>query len=387
MDQRRAGQDYADVMDDERERLQQIFSTDYFQPSHADIEMYADRAKRFLQSGNLAMVIPAKENRPVGESLLSHVTRLLPAQYITIIDGGSEGRALDAAKKYEVRVLSADTILDTVDWDRLFPIMGLDKKPYGSHRTDGKGVAVLAGYLFQYALARYGKNPVQPRWICQHDIELAEYEKYRGVEYLLYGLFQQPLARYVKMAQTGRDNERCMAIRAALGGIANLPYFAPTIRKYADELFERLTGDKWMLTGEFMLTWEVAMSRPFATGFLEETLIALLVDSPVRVDNPNPRSDEENPQQKESKMQQEIIHFILAVTFGEHRINAWNTDDIARFNEEVLSHPLRMGWIPKHRGPVTAEVFKQNRIIPSVTTLVRGDFINETKLEELVSSL
>lgn len=383
MNERRAGQDYADVMDEERERLQKIFAADYLQPSHDEIERSRTRAQKFLQDGNLSMIVPVKENRPVGESLLDNVTQLLPRQYITVVDGGSAACALEPTRRYGVRVLSADTILDVIDWDRLLPILALKEKPYGVNGTHGKGLAVLAGYLFQYAVARY--EHFLPRWICQHDIELTEYEKYRGVEYLLYGLFQRPLAQYVKMAQGGRENERCMAMRSWLGDIATLPYIAPAIRKHAEYLFEKLTADKWMLTGEFIYSWDIAMSRPFATGFLEETLIRIFADSAVRVSNPNPRSDGKNSQEKESKMQQEISNFISAITFGEHRVNAWSIDDIARFNEDVLSRHLRMGWIdePKHLGPVKAAVFRQNRIIPSIKMLVEGNFVDEIKLEEL----
>lgn len=382
MDERRAGQDYADVVDEERGRLQNIFTADHLQPSHDEIEESRVRAQEFLQGGNLSMIVPVKENRPVGESLFANVTQLLPRQYITVMDGGSAVCALEATYRYGIRVLSVNTILDVVDWDRLLPILRLDAKPYGINGANGKGVAILAGYLLQYAVARYGN--FLPRWICQHDIELAEYEKYRGVEYLLYGLFQRPLAQYIKMAQGGRENERCMAMRSWLGDIATLPYITPAIRKHADDLFEKLTADKWMLTGEFMVSWNIAMNRPFATGFLEETLITLFNASSVRVSNPNPRSDGKNPQEKESKMQQEIINFISAVTFGEHRVDAWSIDDIAGFNEDVLSRHLRMGWIdPEDLGPVKSAVFRQNRIIPSIKMLAEGSFVDETKLEEL----
>ncbi|MEK7541849.1 MAG: hypothetical protein AAB533_03305 [Patescibacteria group bacterium] len=378
--------DYADVMNGEQERLQQIFSTGYLRPSHEEIEANLPRAKEFLQGGKLAMIIPVKEKRPVGESLLSNVTRKLPPRCITVVDGGSEARALEAARKYGIRVLSASKILDALDWERLLPILATEERPYGARGTNGKGVAVLAGYLFQYGVAHYAH--FQPAWICQHDIELAEYEKYRGLEYLLYGLFQKPAARYVKMAQGGRENERCMAMRSALSCIATSPYVAPAVRKYAAELFEKLTTDKWMLTGEFMIDWATAMRRPFAIGFLEETLIALFTGSSIRVANPNPRSDDKNSQQKESKMQQEICNFLLAVALGEQRVCEWSVEDIARFNHRVLSRPIRMGWIPEPEdlGPVRAEVFEQNRIIPSVTMLEDGGFINETKLEQLVSS-
>lgn len=384
MDQRRAGQDYANVVHEEHERLRKIFAADYLQPTHDEIENSRARARDFLQSGSLSMIVPVKENTPVGESLLGNVTQILPPQYITVVDGGSAACALDAAYRYGVKVLSSDMILDTVDWDRLLPILGLEEKPYGTDGAQGKGIAVFAGCLFQYAMANYGH--VWPRWICQHDIELAEYEKYRGLEYLLYGLFQRPLAQYVKMAQGGRENERCMAARSTLADIATLPYIAPAIRKHAADLFESLTPDKHMLAGEFMILWDIAMSRPFATGFLEETLITLFNASSVRVSNPNPRSDGKNPQEKESKMQQEISNFIYAVTFGEHRINRWSIDDIARFNEDVLCRPLRMGWIdPEDLGPVKPAVFRQNRIIPSIKMLVEGRFINETMLAKLAS--
>ncbi|MEK7099211.1 MAG: hypothetical protein AAB916_01695 [Patescibacteria group bacterium] len=384
IEERRTGQDYAEV-GEERERLQSIFSTDYLQPSYSDIESCRKKTERYLKDRNVAMVIPVKENSPVC-TFLDHLVSDLPPECITVVDGGSASCALDTARRHGTRILSACAILDTIDWDRLLPILALDKKPCGPAGARGKGVAVFAGYLFQYALATH--QQVFPRWICQHDSELARYEEYRGLEYLLYGLFQRPLASYIKMAQVGRENERCMAARSAFGDWATLPYLTPAIQKHASRVFEKLTRDQHMLAGEFMVSWDVAMRRPFGTGFLEETLIALFADPAVCVYNPNPRSDEKNPQHKESRMQQEIISFMNAVVLGEQCVDAWSIHDIARFNADVLSRPLPMGWIPdpteQNPGPVRAEVFEQNRIMPSIRMLVDGGFIDEKMLTRLI---
>lgn len=370
-------------MQEERDRLQGIFATDYLQPSHAEIDACREKMGRYLKDYNVSMVIPVKENNLVCE-FLDHIVSILPSDYITVMDGGSAPCALEAARRHNVRIMATSKVLDTLDWERLLPILALETKPYTPGESRGKGVSVFAGYLFQYAWAMY--RQIWPRWICQHDSELTAYEHYRGLEYLLYGLFQRPLARYIKMAQVGRENERCMAGRSSFGDWATLPYLPPAIQKHANHLFEKLTRDQHMLAGEFMVAWDIGMDRPFATSFLEETLIALFADPPVCVYNPNPRSDGRNPQVKESKMQQEIMNFMNAVALGEQHIDAWNIKDIAKFNGDILSRPVRMGWIdPDNPGPVRPEVFEQNRIIPSIRMLADGGFIDETRLKALIS--
>ena len=157
----------------------------------------------------------------------------------------------------------------------------------------------------------------------------------------------------------------------------------------------RLGRHKWMLTGEFALRWELAMDRPFATGYLEETLTSLFSedycaqwcpegDGVVQVANPNPRLDAANDERKEAIMQQQISNFILSVALGETLpIDQWGIETIKRLNHTIMADPIVMGWIPLDEGSVKAEVAPNNRLIPSITMLDRAKLIDWEKAKNL----
>lgn len=355
------------------EAMQAHFARNYLQPSEADIS--SQRVKRFLQGDDVVMIVPMREKGPVTRPLLNVVTRCMPAHHIFAIDNGSDEAACKEVRIHGAHLISAARILDLLDWDRLFPILALEERPRG------KGVAVLAGYLLLYLLAKYAGE--MPAWICQHDSEIADYFRYRGLEYLAWGALQRNGAHYVKMAKTGRGNEPCMVARSLLRKLARLTQ-DPSVQKRMADLFIRLAPHKWMLTGEFMLEWSLAMTRPFATGFLEETLISAFAEdvgavigrSTVQVANPNPRLDAPNTTRKESLILCHVASFIIELGYESVPINRWALEDIARINHERMSIPEEVAWIPDDESPVWYEEVENNRILPSIAMLAEGGFIN-----------
>lgn len=363
------------------EEMQAHFARNYLQPSEADIS--SQRIKRFLKGDDIVMIVPMRERGPVARPLLSVITRLMPSNHIYVMDDGSDEAACNEVQRYGVRLAATGKILDLLNWDRLLPILALDQRPRG------KGVAVLAGHLLLYLLAEYAGK--MPTWVCQHDSEIADYFRYRGLEYLAWGALQKRGAHYVKMAKTGRGNERCMSARSLLCSLATLQR-DPAVRKRMEDLFVKLAPHKWLLTGEFMLQWSLAMQRPFATGYLEETLIsafaedmgAMIGKPTIQVANPNPRLDAANTEEKETLMQDQISSFIMELAHETLPTNRWTLEDIARLNHERMSIPERSVRIPGDEGPVRYKEVENNRILPSIAMLSGGEFINSEEAASFI---
>ena len=388
LDADRVGQAYVNA--NGLDGLQVHLNSGYLMPCEIELRARQEDIKAFLQSGKLRIVVPMRERGPVIRPLLATLVggqQVAPGN-ILVVDDGSDDDALNEVRRYgkDVRLVFRDDILDVLDWPRLLQILNLTGRPRG------KGVSVLAAYLDLYFAAKYlGRNPT---WIGQNDAEIAEFHRYRCWEHLGFGVVTQPDAKYVKTAKFGRTNERCMTARWMLLILAQAENVAPEIRKRAGEIAWRLGGHKWMLTGEFALRWELAMSRPFATGYLEETLISLfvedrfarppMVNAVIQVGNPNPRLDAANDDRKESLMQQQISNFLLmAALEGVLPVDQWDVETIARLNRTAMAKPLVMGWIPPNEGPVVAEAVRNDRIIPSVTQLDKAGLIDWEKAERL----
>ena len=154
----------------------------------------------------------------------------------------------------------------------------------------------------------------------------------------------------------------------------------------------KLGPHKWMLTGEFMLQWSLAMERPFATGYLEETLISTFAEdigavigrSTVQVANSHPRLDAANTEEKETLMQDQISSFIMELAHECLPTNRWTLEDIARLNHERMSLPQKSVRIPDDDGPVQYKEVENNRILPSIAMLREGEFINDEEASSFI---
>lgn len=369
--------------------LQEVFSYSYLTPTGNEIAAKASEIQEFLQSGQVGVVVPMRERGDVVRSVFEGLTTQVPADHIVVVDDGSDDQALSEVRQYpDISLIYRDDILGLLDWDRLLPILNLKEIPRG------KGLTVMAGYLYHFLRAHYSN--IRPRWIFQNDAEIAEYHRYQCLDHLVYGMVTNPDRRYFKMAKFGRTNERCMTARSMLHVLVDSPAVSRKIRTRAHQLFIRLVRHKWMLTGEFLLSSDLATRRPFATGYLEETLTSMFMediaasdekgrDIIIQMANPNPRLDAANDDRKESIMQQQISNFLLAMALWAKPTDKWSLKDISELNQGPMSKPIRMGWIPPNDGPVVAEVVRNDRIIPSINQLFEGGFVDEVAAKRLVS--
>jgi len=364
------------------EALQHLLSRHYLlPPTPKDLVTASSKIHEF----GFGAVIPMREHGRVIEPVLTVLTNQIASDSIVVVNDSSDDDALNCVREFQgVRLVYRDDVLNTLDWKRLYPILNVKERPVG------KGMAVLAGYLVHYALRLSG---VKHKWVFQNDSEITEYKRYQCLQHLTVGLVAYPTARAVKTAKFGRTNERTMCMRSALGLLAELPNVPSMVRNRATEIFERVVSDKWIQTGEFALRWDVAMARPFATGYIEESLCALFCADLfakqdrgfiLKVANPNPRLDGANDERKEAIMQQQVSNFWLSMAFFKKSLADWDLDDIKTLNHGIMAKNITMSWIPPDDGPCKAEVVRNDRIIPSITQLDEANLIDIEALVQLV---
>jgi hypothetical protein len=374
------------------EWLQQFrahLSANFLQPTPEEVG--DEQVTDFLRD-NIRVVVPMHEYRPVIEPLLSTligVNKYNPKN-LTVINDRSLEPAFEPLNKWNIKAVDRSLVLDCLDWEQLLPILSLEEIPVG------KGVAVLAGYLVQWAYAeKYGA----PMWLAQNDSEESYYATYRALEYITYGITQVPGCGYVKLAKSGRGNERCLSARGMLHVLAQNNFVNAAIASRAGQLFHRLIHHKWMLAGTFAMKWELAMNRPFATGYLEETVISMYCEDvfahnkqgcTVHVNNPNDRGDGDNDERKESIMQQQISNFVLQMALSADPLNNWGLSEIARLNQECMKQSFPVAWMGSEQDlhmrnmPCQGDIVHNDRLIPSVMMLINEDFVDTDNLRRLV---
>ena len=144
------------------ESLRRAFSANFFQPSNLDLDAMRDPISDFLSNGQFRVVIPMRERGPVIRPVLATIVRQVAPSNITVIENGSDDDALNEVRRWQgVRLVYRDDVLDTLDWQMLLRVLNLQERP-----TKGKGLAMLAVYLFESYLAEHGSE--KPLWLCQH---------------------------------------------------------------------------------------------------------------------------------------------------------------------------------------------------------------------------
>ncbi len=389
--QQRATTAYQNEDSDWTESAQVDAGRHHYLPTEDEVD--SAEVMRYIRAGNLKLVVPMHEQHPVSRPMLQTLVNLchVNPRDILIVDDRSHISATEDVRTFGVPCINKASVLECLNWEELDKILHR-----GEHRLCGKGMAVLAGYLAYYAQAQ--KSGKTPTWLVQHDSEIRSYRDYRGLQYLAAGILRDKDCGYVKMSKTGRGNERCMQVRSLYEHLAFMPSLAQHARERAQQLFLPMVKHRWMLTGEFGLRWNLAMARPFSSHLLEETLTSAYCEDyfsssaganlhTVQVANPYPRDDGRNPEHKEAKMQGQINRFLLTLLeFGP--VHTWGLEDIEKINGMFLSRPVRMARILEAEeganDPVKIEQFRDDRILPSVKTMVEEGLVNLDKLLQIV---
>ena len=284
-----------------------------------------------------------------------------------------------------VVIVDKEEILQVLDWEALQKTISSPNMPRG------KGIAVLAGYLYVYISNKLHSQ--KTKWIFQHDAEIIETNTLTNFDYLVWTLIasqQNPF--HIKIAKGGRNNEATMVARSLLLSLLNLPDTPANnqIKLRAVDLFKKLTPLKWMLTGQFLLDGDLAMQRPFASGYLEETLLSVFVKDiashrTLQVSNPYPCIDNDNDKYKEDRMMQIISNFIFMLACFHKPASKWTIDDIRLFNNKFMADKAVFGFIPPGDEPVKICRSDNNLVIPSVVMMDKKGIIDWDKVDHFVN--
>lgn len=357
----------------------------FFQPTAMDLEQARKGIESMLKRWG-HVIVPMRETRPVVGPVLEYLCSRVDPCRVIVADCGSQDAALGAVAQFldrGVHLFHHDEALGLLDWDRLLPYLNLPDPP-----TVGKGVTVMAGMIALRVL--YPRAAA----VVQHDSDVREPDRYDCLAALAY-----PMTRvkrgdrvlYAKVSRPGRGNEATMSARNILFAMATNPAIPEHIRRLALHRYLTLLEHKWMLTGEFGLFGRLAFNRPFATGYLEETLISMFVEDciafrrnghhevVVQVEALLPRVDDANDDRKEFRMMDRICRFLIESTLYGKALPDWTLEDFQRFNVRfgalttVARIPSREDGAALH-GPVIVENLVQDRIIPGIKMLEKGEF-------------
>lgn len=382
------------LLKEKREELAQKFSQNYFQIRDKEIENDISSIFQFLKEGRADIIVPMREKDGTIKNLLSYVSKRVPSDSILVVNDRSNGKALGAVEKFKkVMLINKDEVLETIDWERLLLLLNLSQKP------EGKGMTVVAGYLFRYLLGKQKSR--KSEWVFQTDADIKNHKRFRSLEYLTWGALNNPGSIHIKIAKPGRNNESHMAVRSSLAMLEDLDMVIDSqkgqeIGKRATQLFENLAKYKWILGGTLGITDDIANNRPFATGYLEETLICAFAEDvartkgsfSVQVSNPNPCSDGDNNFKKENTIVQMAANFVITLVLARKPVCDWTLEDIAWINKNLMARPKGIALIPPKgdEDPVIAEVVANERIMPSIKMMEENGFINEEKSRSLLKN-
>lgn len=376
----------------ETKRLRQHFANNYFKINNSHIQKQKTIINQFLKEKRINLVVPMKETQDTIKNLLCYATKKMPPESIIVINDNSSQKAVKAVKKFQgVNLINKEEILNLLDWKKLNSLIHLKQK------SKGKGMSVMAGYLFLYIYNHF-KNKNQG-FIFQTDADIKNHTKFKPLEYLTYGILQNCQTVYVKIAKGGRNNESHIAVRSALAMLEDLNLViegekANQISQRAKQLFENLAKYKWILGGTFALSEKLAFSRPFASGYLEETLICAFIEDwikknngvSIQISNPNYCSDGDNSYFKENTIVQTTANFVITLTLMEKMIPDWTLEDIAWLNKNLMSKPKPIALIPpkKSKEPVFVQMIGSEKILPSIKILDNHNLINWHKAEQFL---
>ncbi len=381
-----------DFLKKEKRTLREKFSQYYFQINDREIKENAFSISQFLKKGQADLVIPMKEKDSTIKDLLNYAKKKIPFNSVFVINDESNKKAIEAVEKFNgVWLINKEEVLKIINWKKLLPFLNLSRLP------KGKGVTVMAGYLFRFLLEK-AKNR-KAKWVFQTDADIKDHNKFKALEYLAVGVLRNPNAFHIKIAKPGRNNEPHMAVRSALTILEDLEKVllsnkGKEMGKRAKELFESLAKYKWILGGTFAISNEIAYTRPFATGYLEETLICAFVEDKARkeggfsvqISNPNPCSDGENSFKKENIIVQMTANFVMILLLAKRPVCDWILEDIAWINKSLMSKPRSIVLIPPkgNNDPVIVENVANERILPSIKMMEENGLIDKTKAHSLI---
>ena len=356
------------------ESFKKSLEEDFFQPGEPlKKKATRDKCLAFLRSKDFQVQIPMwNEGDTIGPIVKFLVKQLDGPERIICMDANSEDNSVEVVEALGVRAVSQADMYACVKWDKFCELLN-DPKPRG------RGMTLYAMYIYRFLI----QDGAFPRYLCYSDSDIRNFAEYDPMPYLAYPIVAEPKKHwmYLKIGKPGRNNESVMAGRIA----------AQSCGPVGRRIFDRLTRDMWMITGEYVVEGQYMKNCVHATRSFVDTLTAFyFADLDVAgkgkvaiVGNGNPRLDKKNDNMKEQTILYSIATNIVAFANHGRFASELTLDDIKRLNTEWFNRLEIYPYIPEVSEPMCVVKIMNDRFIPSIEQLIAADLVNTAKVAEM----
>ncbi|MBD3238074.1 MAG: hypothetical protein GF332_00345 [Candidatus Moranbacteria bacterium] len=364
----------------------------FLNPGEAYIEENRENILEKLRNEG-TLIVPMRETGSRVEQFISHAANVMGKNNIIVINNGSDNVAVNIANQY-AEVVDYEEILQLIDWDKLKPILNLDKIP------KGKGLATWTGYIMTNLLEK--EKGEKKLWRLHHDAEFTNTGGHSNLYYMGSGFLEGgEEASRVAIAKVGRNNDGSLAVRSALAQMARWPDTEglASIKKRAVDLTEKTTPYIWMLTGQFAMRAELLDNMPMPNHYLMETCSVIFTEDmngrtgqrSFQVVNPNPCGGGDNSNEKEGIIVTNPGHLLIELA-AYKPLPEWNIHDVAKYNKKngdytpiyYFDHQPGQPDPQEKTSPVKVKMIPTEKMLPSVNMLFENSLIDVKKGRDFV---
>jgi hypothetical protein len=356
------------------ETLKHSLEEDFFTPGEPlKKKATRDKCLAFLRSKDFQVQIPMwNEGDTVGPIVQFLVEELDGPERVICMDANSDDNSVDVVEAHGVRVVRQADMFACVKWDKFCEILN-DPKPRG------RGMTLYAMYLYRFLI----QDGHFPRYLCYSDSDIRNFAQYDPMPHLAYPIVAEPKRHwmYLKIAKPGRNNEPVMAGRIA----------AQSCGPVGQRIFQRLTRDMWMITGEYVVEGQYMKNLVHATRSFVDTMTAIyFADLDVAgtgkvaiVGNSNSRLDKKNDNMKEQTILYSIATNIVAFANYGRYASELTLDDVRALNTRVFNRLEVYPYFPEVSEPVCVVKIMNDRFIPSIEQLIAADLVDTAKVAQM----
>jgi hypothetical protein len=353
-----------------------------------------------LKSGKYRCIMPMYRDMAAVETVKYMIECLGDPKNVIIVNGGSpEDEVARVVAGMGADVLQVGDIRRLIPRDKFYDLLCWDERDKeGNVKIPvGKGMSIFWLHLYDEVV----RDALPEETVTlQIDSDItnigAAPDKYNPLYYLAVPWVVDPDKKYVhtKTSSPGRNNEPMMPPRNALQALEDAGIgLAGTYARFTQRL-------KWMLTGEFAFGNRSSIrNMPHSSGYGAETILGMYLSllgakglgdtaqTAIRI----PRLDASNTYEKEYIMYDQLAYLLFALTIKPNGqggldimppVDSLGIENVKEINARMAKRDY-FTVLGEDDGPCRVISTVNDRIIPSIETLVRGGYIDETVIDEL----
>ncbi|MBN1916849.1 MAG: hypothetical protein JW889_02980 [Verrucomicrobia bacterium] len=354
--------------------FKECLQKDFFQPDEPlEDNATRDRCLAFMRSKDFQVQIPMwNEGDTVGPIVKFLIEQLDGPQHLICMDANSDDNSVEVVEALGVRTIRQADMFACVKWDRFCELLN-DPEPRG------RGMTLYAMTMYRFLI----QEGAFPSYLAYSDSDIRNFAEYDPIPYLVYPVVTEPKRHwlYTKIAKPGRNNESVMAGRIA----------AQSCSPVGRRIYERLSRDMWMISGEYMVEGKYMRTLVHTTrSFLDALTAVYFADLDVGgvgdvaiVGNGNSRLDKKNDNMKEQTILYSIAANIVAFANYGRYVSELTLDDIRKLNTDWFNRIEIYPYIPEASEPMHAVKIMNDRFIPSIEQLIAADLVDTAKVAEM----